>query len=324
MVSKMTFFSLTLFSCLGILQANAQNFPSHSAKIIVGFAPGGATDVMARLLAQDLTRLWGQQVVVDNRPGASGMIGADAVAKAPADGYTLLVSPQTSIVVAPLLIKKITYDPLKDFYDLLVVGSTPQLMVVHPSIPIKNFKEFVQFAHLNEKHLSFGSGGIGSSPHMAGELLNNSLHLRLTHIPYKGENLGVTDLLGGQIPFMFVNFPVIIEHVKAHKLRAIAITSLARSALAPELPTVAESGIAGFDSATWNGLYAPASTPREITQRIFNDVSKSLSNPEMKDRLFKQGIDTSPQNSPEKHSAYVKSEIARWASVIKTAGIKAE
>ena len=309
--------------CVAVSNATAQGFPSRSARIVVGFAAGGATDVTARLLAMELSKLWGQQVVVDNRPGASGMIGAEIVAKAAPDGYTLLVSPQTSIVVAPLLIKKVAYDSIKDFATVSVVGSTPQLLVIHPSLPPKTFREFAAFVKANEKNLAFGSGGIGSTPHMAGELLNSSLGVRVTHVPYKGENPGVTDLLGGQIPYMFVNFPVAIPHVQAGKLRAIAISSPQRSPLAPEFPTVAES-IPGFDTATWNGLYLPAATPRDIITRIHADVIKVLAAPELKERMLKQGIDQSPLNTPEKHAAFVKAEFARWGKVIKEASIKSE
>jgi tripartite-type tricarboxylate transporter receptor subunit TctC len=317
------FFVLTALS-FAATGASAQNFPSRSARIVVGFAPGGATDVTARLLALELNKAWGQQVVVDNRPGASGMIGAEIVAKAAPDGYTLLVSPQTSIVVAPLIIKKVAYDPQRDFATVSVVGSTPQLLALHPSLPPQNFREFVAFVKTNSNNLSYGSGGIGSTPHMAGELLNSSLGVKVTHVPYKGENPGVADLLGGQIPYMFVNFPVAIPHVQAGKLRAVAISSPRRSPLAPQFPTVAESGIPGFDTATWNGLYLPAATPRDVITRIQTDVVKVLAAPELKDRMLKQGIDQSTHNTPEKHAAFVKSEFARWGKVIKDAGIKAE
>jgi len=319
----MLYLTLTALALSAPSSATAQNFPSRAARIVVGFAPGGATDVTARLLAMELAKMWGQQVVVDNRPGASGMIGAELVAKAAPDGYTLLVSPQTSIVVAPLLIKKVPYDSVKDFATVAVVGSTPQLLVIHPSLPPKNFREFAAFVKANEKSLSYGSGGIGSTPHMAGELFNSSLGVRVTHVPYKGENPGVTDLLGGQIPYMFVNFPVAIGHVQGGKLRALAITSPQRSQLAPEFPTVAES-IPGFDTATWNGLYLPAATPRDVITRIHSDVTKILASTELKDRMLKQGIDQSTLNTPEKHAAFVKAEFARWGKVIKDAGIKAE
>ena len=320
---RMLYLTLTALALSAPSSATAQNFPSRAARIVVGFAPGGATDVTARLLAMELAKMWGQQVVVDNRPGASGMIGAELVAKAAPDGYTLLGSPQTSIVVAPLLIKKVPYDSVKDFATVAVVGSTPQLLVIHPSLPPKNFREFAAFVKANEKSLSYGSGGIGSTPHMAGELFNSSLGVRVTHVPYKGENPGVTDLLGGQIPYMFVNFPVAIGHVQGGKLRALAITSPQRSQLAPEFPTVAES-IPGFDTATWNGLYLPAATPRDVITRIHSDVTKILASTELKDRMLKQGIDQSTLNTPEKHAAFVKAEFARWGKVIKDAGIKAE
>ena len=304
--------------------ALAQSYPSRTVRIVVGFAPGGATDVTARLLAAELGKTWGQQVVVDNRAGASGMIGAELVAKAAPDGYTLLISPQTSIVVAPMLIKNVAYDSIKDFAAVTVVGSTPQLLVIHPSLPPKTFREFVTFVKANSKNLSYGSGGIGSTPHMAGELLNTSLGVRVTHVPYKGENPGVADLLGGQIPYMFVNFPVAMPHVQADKLRALAISSPQRSQLAPQFPTVAESGIPGFDTATWNGLYLPAATSREIITRIHGDVIKVLGSADLKSRMLKQGIDQSPLNTPEKHAAFVKAEFARWGKVIRDAGIKAE
>ena len=304
--------------------ALAQSYPSRAVRIVVGFAPGGATDVTARLLAAELGKTWGQQVVVDNRAGASGMIGAELVAKAAPDGYTLLISPQTSIVVAPMLIKNVAYDSIKDFAAVTVVGSTPQLLVIHPSLPPKTFREFVTFVKANSKNLSYGSGGIGSTPHMAGELLNTSLGVRVTHVPYKGENPGVADLLGGQIPYMFVNFPVAMPHVQADKLRALAISSPQRSQLAPQFPTVAESGIPGFDTATWNGLYLPAATSREIITRIHGDVIKVLGSADLKSRMLKQGIDQSPLNTPEKHAAFVKAEFARWGKVIRDAGIKAE
>jgi tripartite-type tricarboxylate transporter receptor subunit TctC len=309
---------------MGTAVVQAQPYPSKTVRIVVGFAPGGSTDVTARIIAQELTRMWGQQVVVDNRPGASGMIGAELAAKSAPDGYILLVSPQTSIVVAPLLFKKMAYDPIKDFATVAVVGSTPQLLVIHPSLPPKNFKEFAAFAKANASHLSFGSGGIGSTPHMAGELLNSALGIRTTHIPYKGENPALADVLGGQVPFMFSNLPIGLPHVKAGKLRALAITSLQRSQLAPEFPTIAESGIPGFDTATWSGLYLPAATPREIVTRVHADVMKALNLPDVKQRMFNQGIDPGTATTPETHAAFVKAEIVRWGKVIREAGVKAE
>jgi tripartite-type tricarboxylate transporter receptor subunit TctC len=302
----------------------AQAYPAKTVRIVVGFAPGGSTDVTARIMAQELTRLWNQQVVVDNRPGASGMIGAELAAKAPPDGYTLLVSPQTSIVVAPLLFQKMAYDPIKDFATVAVVGSSPQLLVIHPSLPPKNFREFAAFARANAKQLSFGSGGIGSTPHLAGELLNLSLKIKMVHVPYKGENPALADVLGGQLPVMFSNLPVSMPHAKAGKLRALAVTSLQRSQIAPEYPTVVESGIPDFDTATWSGLYVPAATPRELIMRVNADVNKALNLPEVRQRMLSQGIDQGTATTPETHAAFVKSEIVRWGKVIKEAGVRVE
>ncbi len=302
----------------------AQTYPSKTVRVLVGFAPGGSTDLTARIYAQELNRAWNTQVVVDNRPGASGMIGAELAAKSAPDGYTLLVSPQTSIVVAPLIFKKVPYDPMKDFAAVSVIGSTPQLLVLHPSLPPRNFKEFSAFVKKNAATLSYASGGFGSTPHMAGELLNTSLGLRITHVPYKGENPGVADLLGGQIPYMFSNFPVVFPHVQAGKLRAVAITSLKRSPLAPEFPTIAESGIPGFDTATWSGLYLPSATPRDVIGRVSTEILKIQSAPAFRKRMLEQGIDLSDADTPERHAAFLKSETAKWGKVIREAGVRAE
>ena len=319
---------VTLFSFAAYAQAPstgaASSYPAKPVRILVGFAPGGSTDLTARLFAQELNRMWGTQVVVDNRPGASGMIAAELTSKAPPDGYTWLVSPQTSTVVAPLIYKKVGYDPIRDFTPIAVIGSTPQLLVLHPSLPPRNFKEFAAFVKANATTLSYGSGGFGSTPHMAGELFNTSLKVRVTHVPYKGENPGVADLLGGQIPFMFSNLPVVLPHVQAGKLRAVAITSPTRSPLAPEFPTVAESGIPGFDTATWSGLYVPSATPRELVKRINADVVKIANTPDFKKRMQQQGIDQSDADTPEKHAAFLKAEFVRWGKVIAEAGVRAD
>ena len=324
--------TLTTLLCAALLSlagaANAQTastaYPAKTVRILVGFAPGGSTDLTARIFAQELNKLWNSQVVVDNRPGASGMIGAELAAKSPPDGYTWLVSPQTSIVVAPLIFKKVNYEPMKDFAPIAVIGSTPQLLVLHPSLPPRNFREFSAFVKRNAKTLSYASGGFGSTPHMAGELFNSSLGVRVTHVPYKGENPGVADLLGGQIPYMFSNLPIVLPHVREGKLRAVAITSLKRSALAPEFPTVAEMGIPGFDTATWSGLYLPSATPRDLVRRVHADISKIQTAPEFRKRMLDIGIDQSEVDSPEKLSAFLKSETAKWGKVIREAGVRAE
>ena len=303
--------------------AAAQSFPSKQVRIIVGLAPGGTTDLVSRILAQKLTEAWGQNVIVDNRPGASGMIGGDLVAKAAPDGYTLLITPQTSIAVAPALYGKAPYDAAKDFATITLVGSTPLLMVVHPSFPPKTFAEFAVLAKKSGNKLTFGSGGIGSSPHMAGELLSAQLSIRMNHVPYKGENPAIADTIGGQIPIMFANLPVAVPHVKTGKLRGLANTAATRSPLAPEIPTVAESGFKDYAIATWYGFLGPAGLPPELIARLQRDVSRIVNQPDNRERLVNMGVDIIA-NSPDEFAAYLRAEIARYTKIIKDAGIKAE
>jgi tripartite-type tricarboxylate transporter receptor subunit TctC len=308
------------FACSGV---HAQNYPVKPVRIIVGLTAGGTTDLVSRVVAQQLTTAWGQNVFVDNRPGASGMIAGEMVAKAAPDGYTLLMTPQTSVAVAPALYGKAPYDAAKDFATITLAGSTPLLMIVHPSFPPKTFKEFVALAKKSGNQLTFGSGGIGSSPHMAGELLNMLLGIRMNHVPYKGENPAIADTLGGQVPIMFGNIPVAVPHVKTGKLRALANTSDRRSPLAPEVPTVIESGFAGFSIATWYGLMGPVALPPALVKRIQGDVAKVVNQPDVRERLIGMGVDIIA-NSPEEFGAFLRSEIARYTKVIKEAGIKAE
>jgi tripartite-type tricarboxylate transporter receptor subunit TctC len=304
--------------------AGAQSYPVKPPRIVVGFAPGGNTDLVARIIAQRLGELWGQTVVVDSRPGASGMIAGELVAKAAPDGYTLLLTPQTSIAVAPALYGKAPYDPAKDFTPITLAGSSPLLMVVHPSFPPKTFAEFVLLAKKSGANtLTFGSGGIGSSPHMAGELLSAALGIKMNHVPYKGENPALTDTIGGQIPIMFGNLPVALPYVQSGKLRGLANTASTRSPLAPAIPTVAESGIKGYSIATWSAVLGPAGMPPELAARIQRDIVRVMGQPETRDRLVGMGVDIIG-NSSEEFGAFLRAEIARYAKVIKDAGIKAE
>jgi len=300
----------------------AQTYPTKNVRIIVGLAPGGTTDVFTRTLAQRLTEAWGQTVIVENRPGASGMIGGEAVAKAAPDGYTLLVSPQTSLAVAPALYGKAPYDTAKDFAPVSLLGSTPLVMIVHPSFPAKSFAEFVALAKKGTP-LTFGSGGVGSSPHMTGELISAALGVKMTHVPYKGENPAIADTIGGQIPIMFGNLPVALPHVRSGKVLALATTTAKRSPLAPEIPTMSEGGIKDFEMATWYGMLAPAGTPPELVAKIQRDSARVLSDPETRERLTKMGVDLI-LNTPEEFKAYLNAEIARYTKIIKAAGLKAE
>ena len=302
--------------------SQAQTYPAKPVRIIVGLAPGGTTDVFTRTLAQRLTEAWGQTVIVENRPGASGMIGAEAVAKAAPDGYTLLVSPQTSLAVAPALYGKAPYDTAKDFAPVSLLGSTPLVMIVHPSFPAKTFGDFVALAKKGAP-LTFGSGGVGSSPHMTGELISAALGVKMNHVPYKGENPAIADTIGGQIPIMFGNLPVALPHVRSGKVLALATTTARRSPLAPEIPTMSEGGIKDFEMATWYGMLAPAGTPPELVAKIQRDAARVLSDTETRERLTKMGVDLIV-NTPEEFRAYLTSEIARYTKIIKSAGLKAE
>ena len=326
MFMRRTFVTIIATGLALALQADpvaAQGFPAKPVRMIIGFAAGGTTDLVGRLVAQRLGESWGQTVVVENRTGASGMIAAEAVAKAPADGYTLLVTPQTSLAVAPALYGKAPYDATRDFTPITLMGSTPTIMVVNPAFPAKTFAEFVELAKKSGVPLAYGSGGIGSSPHMAGELLSAQLGIRMTHIPYKGESPALTDTMGGQVPIMFGNISVAVPHIKSGKLRALASTGAARSPLLPDVPTVAESGLKDFSIATWFGLLGPAGMPADLVARIQRDVARVLASPDIRNRLVALGVDI-VANSPEEFSAYLRTEIVRYAKVIKDAGIKPE
>jgi tripartite-type tricarboxylate transporter receptor subunit TctC len=318
---KMAAVTLAFVAQLGT--AAAQSFPAKPVRIIVGFAAGGTTDLVARMVAQRLSEAWSQPVVIENRTGASGMIAAEAVAKAAPDGYTLLVTPQTSLAVAPALYGKAAYDALRDFTPITLMGSTPTIMVVHPAFPAKTFAEFVDLARRSQPPLAYGSGGVGSSPHMAGELLGAQLGIRQIHIPYKGENPALMDTMGGQVPIMYGNISAVVAHIKAGKLRALANTGGARSPLLPDVPTVAESGLKDFAIATWFGLLGPAGMPAELVSRIQRDVAHVLASPEVRSRCVDLGVDI-VANSPEEFGEYLRTEVARYAKVIKEAGIKPE
>jgi len=311
-----------VLSLASVSLCHAQPYPAKNVRIIVGLAPGGTTDVFTRTLAQRLTEAWGQTVIVENRPGASGMIGAEVVAKAAPDGYTLLVSPQTSLAVAPALYGKAPYDTAKDFAPVSLLGSTPLVMIVHPSFPAKTFAEFVALAKKGTP-LAYGSGGVGSSPHMTGELISAALGVRMNHVPYKGENPAIADTIGGQIPIMFGNLPVALPHVRSGKVIALATTTARRSPLAPEIPTMSEAGIPDFEMATWYGMLAPAGTPPELVAKIQRDAARVLSDAETRERLTKMGVDLI-LNTPDEFRTYLNAEIARYTRIIKSNNLKAE
>jgi tripartite-type tricarboxylate transporter receptor subunit TctC len=297
-------------------------YPSKPVRLIVPFAPGGSNDIMARLAGQKLSESLGQQVVVDNRAGASGIVGTDIAAKAAPDGYTLLMMSLT-FAVNPSLYRKLPYDTEKDLAPVTLVASAPLMLVVHPSIPAKSVQEFLAYARANPGKLNFGSGGPGTTPHLAGEMLKMMARLQMTHVPYKGGGPALADLMGGQIQLMLENIPSTLPLAKSGKLRALAVTGLKRSPLVPDLPTLDEAGLKGYEIVGWNGFFVPAGTPHNIVAHLHALTVTALAQPDLKERLAILGAE-GVGNSPDEFRAFVKAEIAKWARVVKAAGLKVE
>jgi len=314
-------FFVLLVCLLGLSAAHAQPFPAKPVRIINPFAPGGATDIIARHMAQKLTEAWGQAVVVENRLGASGAIGVEAVAKSPPDGYTLLIATQTTHAANPALYAKLPYDAERDFAPLTLAGSTPLALLVHPSLGVSSVTELVDYARKNPGKLRYASGGNGTSQHLTTELMRSMSNTSMLHVPYKGAGPAMTDMLGGQVDFMFDNLPTALPHIKAGKLRGLAVTTATRSPLAPELPTMAESGLPGFELATWFAFFAPAATPREIVDKIAGDMRRALAQPDMKEKLTAIGVDIRG-STPEELAAFHRAEVAKWGKIIKDSGAK--
>jgi tripartite-type tricarboxylate transporter receptor subunit TctC len=302
--------------------ASAAPYPDRPVKILVGFSAGGGTDVAARVMAQKLTDALGQSVVVENRPGASGMLAAEATAKAAPDGYTLMMGSQTTLAVAPALYRKFGIDAARDFAGVAMAGVSPLVMVVHPSLPVQSVKDVIALAKAKPGTLNFASGGLGTTPHMAGELFSLQAGIKMVHVAYRGEAPAINDLLGGQIPLIFANLSAVIGNVRAGSLRALAVTSAQRSASAPDIPTIAEVALPGFDAATWFALVAPAGTPREIVDRINAEVTRIVAQSDVQQRFADLGM-TISAGAPDALDGYIKSEIAKWAKVIKDADVQA-
>ena len=299
----------------------AQAFPAKPARIVNPFAPGGATDIIARHMAQKLTESWGQPVVVENRAGASGAIGVEHVAKSAPDGYTLLIATQTTHAANPALYAKLPYDAAKDFAPLTLAGSTPLALLVHPSLPVDDVRALIAHAKSNPGKLAYASGGNGTSQHLSMELVKSMTGTFMVHIPYKGAGPAMTDFLGGQVNLMFDNLPTALPHVKAGKLKALAVSTASRTALAPELPTMAESGLPGFDLATWFAFFAPAATPRALVDRISADMRRALTQPDTREKLVGIGVDIRA-STPDELAAFHRAELAKWAKIVKDSGAK--
>lgn len=300
-----------------VTPAVAADYPTKPIRLVIGFAPGGGTDTTARALSHKLTAAFGQQVIVDNRPGHSGTIAAEIVTKSSPDGYTVLLGT-IALAINPSL-DKMPFDTLKDLAPVTRAADSTNILVVHPSVPAKSVKELIALA--KAKPLNGGSSGVGGTGHLAIELFNLQAGTKITHVAYKGGGPAMVDLLGGNIHLIFATAASSIGHIKAGKIRALAVTTAKRSALVPDLPTIAEAGLPGFEANNWNGFLVPAKTPRPIINRLNKEIASALSQPDIKEFLFKQGLDAAP-GTPEEFGAYIRSEMTKWAKVIKAAGVK--
>jgi tripartite-type tricarboxylate transporter receptor subunit TctC len=315
---------LALATMFGGEGAVAQGYPSKPMRLVVPYPPGGPLDIMARAIGQKLTEAWGQPVVVDNRAGAGGNIGADLVAKSPSDGYTLLMGAVATHAINPTLYGRVPYDPVKDFLPVALVAQVPNILVVNPSVPAGTVKELIDLARARPGTLNFGSGSTGSTGHLAGELFNIMAGVKMVHIPYKGGAPAMADLLAGQVQLMFDNLANALPNVRAGRLRALAVTTLVRSPALPDLPTIAESGLPGFDLTTWFGVMAPAGTSPEIVTKLNAEIVRALNAKDMRERLEKMGAGVPANNTPEHFAAFIRDEAAKYAKVVRESGAKVD
>ena len=313
-------------ACIAVflpITASAQAYPNKPVRLVVPFPAGGTTDILARAMAQKLSDALGQQFVVDNRPGAGGNIGADLVAKSPPDGYTLLMGTVGTQAINTSLYAKMPYDAAKDFAPVVLVAGVPNVLVAHPSVTAKTVPELVALAKAKPGSINFASSGNGTSIHLSGELFKVMTGVQMSHVPYKGSAPAITDLLGGQVQIMFDNLPSALPHIKAGKLRALAVTSSKRAPALPDLPTIAEAGVPGFEATSWFGILAPAGTPRDIVMKVNAESNKALQAADMKEKLLAQGAEA-VGNTPEFFGDYIKAETTKWAKVVKESGAKVD
>jgi tripartite-type tricarboxylate transporter receptor subunit TctC len=304
-------------------QAAAQTYPDKPVRLIVPLSAGSAVDTLARIPAQKLSELWGQQVVVDNRVGANGIIGTEAAAKAPADGYTLLLTNDAALATSPALYPKLPYDPVRDFAPITLAASIPVILVAHVAQPFTSVKELIEYAKANPARLHYASGGNGSAQHVPMEMFKQAAGVDLVHVPYKGLAPAFNDVVAGQVPLMFTGLSNAPQHIKAGRIRALAIGSARRSSAMPDLPTMQEAGVAGFDYSAWAGFLAPAGTPAPIVQKVNADLAKVLALPEVRDKLTALGFELAP-GTPAEFGDMIKRELAKVAKVVKEAGIKVD
>jgi len=310
---------LAFSAMLSMSLAAAEIYPSKPVRIIVTLAPGGTADILARLLAEKLSVLWGQPVIVENRPGASGMMGAELVAKAPADGYTLLMGYNAEISINPAIFKAMPYDPRKAFTPVTIVGTTPMILVVNPQIPAKSVAELIALARTG-KPLSYGSAGNGSTPHLGAEMLKNAAKIDILHVPFKSAALAVPQVMGNHVSMVFSGMPLAMPHVRAGSLRAIAVSSATRSPAAPDVPTMAESGFPGFDITNWFAIFVPAGTPSPIVDKLYTDIARSVKDEEFMSRIRREGGDVNPI-SPKEFAQFLEAESEKYRKIVKESGI---
>src|SRR3984957_13635103 len=316
-------FAFTLVLGLAADKTHAQDsaYPNRPIKMLVGFAAGGGADVAARIMAQKMSEILGQTILVENRTGASGLIAAQDLAKSDPDGYTLMMGSQTTCAVAPALYHKVTVDPVKDFSGVALTGASPLVLVVNPTFAARSVADVIAMAKATPGKINFGTGGVGTTPHMTAELFQYIAGIKMVHVAYRGEAPAINDLLAGQIPLMFANLSAVMGNLKAGTVRALAVTGAHRSPSAPDIPTVAEAALPGFEAETWWGIVAPAGTPQAVLAKLNAVARKALAEDDTKKRFADLGM-TNGSSSPEELDAYIKSEIAKWSKVIKDANIQ--
>ena len=313
---------IAALSVIPARDAGAQAYPAKPIRLIVPFAPGGPNDVIGRVVAQKVSELIGQPIVIDNRTGAGGAVGTAAAGTSAPDGYTLLISGTSSLAINPSLYKKLPYDPLRDFAPVSLVGTAPSLLAMHPSVPARSVKDLIALAKSRPGEINYASGGIGSAPHLAGELLNSMGGIKMVHIPFKGGGPALTGLMSGQADLFMGGMSAAMPPVRSGRLRGIAVTSPGRSQFMPDLPTIAEA-LPGYDVVNWYAIFAPAATPKEIIARVNGEIVKAMAIPEIRKRFAELATDAA-SSTPEELAAYHRSEIKKWANVVRTAGIKPE
>jgi tripartite-type tricarboxylate transporter receptor subunit TctC len=319
--------SVRLFAALILLSvgaAHAQTYPTKPIRLIIGFPPGGSNDIVARQLAPRVTQLLGVQVIVDNRPGANATIATDQVAKSPPDGYTIMLGSASPLVISPFTYPNLPYDTLRDLAAITTVGSTPEMIAIHPSLPVRNLKELVALAKSQPGKLAFASSGNGGLPHLAIELFKNLGKVNVLHVPYKGAGPAVIDLLGGHVHAMIIDMPALAPGVQSGRLRGIAITAEKRTPLLPEIPTSGEQGMPGLIAVNWFGIMAPARTPAPIIERLYGAFVKAATAPEMKEQFDKVGVEAYVHPSPEAFTGFLRQELTRWGKIAKESGAKSD